>query len=179
MGILWNFQIDELLFDLKNVVSESQISRKREFVKVLSSVYDMLGVTSPTIIILKRLFQKISLMKINWNDVPPETIITDWQNILKNENVMDSFKLVRHYLKISDLKDAAIIEVRGFSDAILKAYAAVIYIRFKLKDGSYCVNFVASKTKINTIERKNIIFPKLELMARLLLNQLMFSIYFS
>ena len=35
-------------FDLKNVVSESQISPKHEFLKVLSSVCDPLGVVSPT-----------------------------------------------------------------------------------------------------------------------------------
>ena len=55
----------------------------------------------------------------------------------------------------------------------------VIFIRFKLKDGSYCVNFVASKTKINPVERKNLTIPKLELMACALLNQLMFSVYSS
>ena len=54
LGILWNFEINELFFDLKNVVSESQISTKREFLKVLSSVYDPLDVVSPTII-LKRI----------------------------------------------------------------------------------------------------------------------------
>ena len=48
LGILWNFEIDELFFDLKNVVSESQISAKHEFLKVLSSVCDPLGVVSPT-----------------------------------------------------------------------------------------------------------------------------------
>ena len=42
------------------------------------------------------------------------------------------------------LKDVEIIELRGFSDASFKTYAAVIYIRFKLKDGSYSINFVAS-----------------------------------
>ena len=54
-----------------------------------------------------------------------------------------------------DLKDVEIIELHGFSDASLKAYAAVICIRFKLKYDSYCVNFVASKTKINPIQRQN------------------------
>ena len=77
------------------------------------------------------------------------------------------------------LKDVEIIELHGFSDASFKAYVAVIYISFKLKDGSYCVNFVATKIKINPIERKNLTIPKLELMACVLLNQLMFSVYSS
>ena len=121
LGILWNFEIDELFFDLKNVVSESQISIKREFLKVLSSVYDPLGVVSPTIITLK-MFQKICMMKINWDD------IAEWQNIFENVNVTNSLKLERHHLKMFDLKDVEIIEPHGFSDASLKTYVAVIFI---------------------------------------------------
>ena len=45
-----------------------------------------------------------------------------------------------------------------------KAFAAVVYIRYKLKDGSYFVNAVVSKTKVNPIERKNLAIQKLELM---------------
>ena len=81
---------------MKNVVSESQISTKCEFLKLLSFVYDPLGVFSPTIITLKMLFQKICMMKINWDDALPETIIAEWQNILENVNVMDFLKLERH-----------------------------------------------------------------------------------
>ena len=86
--------------------------------------------------------------------VLPETIIPEWQNILENVNVMNSLKSERHYLKMFDFKDVETIELRAFSDASLKACTAVIYIRFKLKDDSYCVNFVAIKTKINLIEKK-------------------------
>ena len=134
LGILWNFQNDDLFIELKNVGSKSQISTKLEFLKVLSSVYDPLGIVSPTVITLKMLFQSICMMKINWNDILPETIIAEWQNILENVNVMNSLKLERHYLKMFDLKNVEIIELHGFSDASLKAYAAVTYIRFKLKD---------------------------------------------
>ena len=91
------------------------------------------------------------MMKINWNDVLPETIIAEWQNILENVNVINSLKLERHYLKMFDLEEVEIIELHWLSDASLKAYVAVIYIRFKLKDGSYRWWFVASKTKINPI----------------------------
>ena len=90
---MWNFEIDELFSDLKNVVSESQISTKREFLTVLSSVYDPSGVVSTTIITLKMLFQKICMVKINWGDALPETIIAEWQNILENVNVINSLKL--------------------------------------------------------------------------------------
>ena len=110
------------------------------------------------------LFQKISMMKINWDDVLPEIIIAEWQNILENVNVMNSLKLESHYLKMFDFKDVEVIELHGFWDASLNAYVAVIYMRSKLKDGSYWINFIASKTKINPIERKNLTILKLELM---------------
>ena len=109
---------------------------------------------------LKILFQRICMLKINWDDALPERIIAQWENILENVNVMNSLKLQRHYLKMFNLEEVEIIELHGLSDASLKAYAAIIYIRFKLKDASYCVNFVASKTKINPTERKNLTIPK-------------------
>ena len=88
---------------MKNVVCESHISTKREFVKVLSSVYDPLGFVSPPIITHKMLFQKICIMKINWDDILPETKVAEWHNILENVNVMNSLKLERHYLKMLKL----------------------------------------------------------------------------
>ena len=79
-------------------------------------MYDALGVVSLAIIIitLKTLFQKICMMKIDSDNILPETIIAEWQNILENLNVMNSLKLERHYLKMFDLKDVEIIEVHGF-----------------------------------------------------------------
>ena len=81
-----------MFFDLKNVVSENQILAKQEFLKVLSSVYDPLSVVCPTILVLKMLFQKICLMKINWDDVLPETVIAEWQNTLENVSVIYKYK---------------------------------------------------------------------------------------
>ena len=39
------------------------------------------------------LFQKICMIKINWDEILPETIIAEWQNILENVNIMNSLKL--------------------------------------------------------------------------------------
>ena len=59
---LWNFESDELYLDFKNVVSKIQISTKREFLKVLFSVYNPLVVISLIFMILKILFQKICVI---------------------------------------------------------------------------------------------------------------------
>ena len=88
------------------------------------------------------------MMKIDSDNILPETIIAEWQNILENVNVMNSLKLERHYLKMFDLKDVEIIEVHGFSDASWKAYAAVIYIRFTLKDGHIASILLQVKLKL-------------------------------
>ena len=79
-------------------------------------MYDALGVVSLAIIIitLKTLFRKICMMKIDSDNILPETIIAEWQKILENVNGMNSLKLERHYLKMFDLKDVEIIEVRFF-----------------------------------------------------------------
>ena len=54
------------------------------------------------------------MMKIDSDNILPETIIAEWQKILENVNGMNSLKLERHYLKMFDLKDVEIIEVRFF-----------------------------------------------------------------
>ena len=56
-------------------------------------MYDPLAVVSLTIATLKMLFQKICMIKINWDEILPETKIAEWQNILENVNVMNSLKL--------------------------------------------------------------------------------------
>ena len=80
-----------MFFDLKNVVSESQISTKHEFLKVLSSVYDPLGIVYPTIMTHKNVVSKdlYDESKLGWCTLP-ETIIAECQNIVK-------IKLEKHY----------------------------------------------------------------------------------
>ena len=152
------------------------VRKERRFIQTFEDKNAEPRVLNVVQVEIKSVLQKIYMVKINWNDALPETIITEWQNNLENVNVINSLKLERHYLKMFDLKGFEIIELHGFSGASLKAHTCVIYIRFKLKDGSSCANFVASKTKINHIERISLTIPKLELMACVLLNQLMFSV---
>ena len=70
-------------------------------------------------------------------------------------------------------QEASKHELCGFSDASLKAYAAVVYLRVECETGSQ-VSFVASKTRVSPLKQLSI--PRLELLAALLLARLIFSV---
>ena len=62
--------------------------------------------------------------------------------------------------------------MHGFSDAGLKAYGCVIYLKFIFKGGNIVTTFLCSKTKIKPLEKKSLTMPCLELMACTLLSSL-------
>ena len=61
----------------------------------------------------------------------------------------------------------------GFSDASLKAYAAVVYLLVETPLGRH-IRITASKTRVSPLKMQTI--PRLELLAALLLAQLMDSV---
>ena len=63
--------------------------------------------------------------------------------------------------------------VCGFSDASLKAYAAVVYLRIESETGVQ-VSLVASKTRVSPLKQQSI--PRLELLATLLLARLLSNV---
>ena len=79
-------------------------------------------------------------------------------------------ELVHNYIKCT-LHHAVKLELRGFSDAKLKAMAAVIYLRFVLSNGCVFTNLVAAKTKITPLGNKFTV-PKLKLVGCFLLSKL-------
>jgi len=52
------------------------------------------------------------------------------------------------------------IELNGFSDASIKAYFAVIYIRVVRADGTVSVSLIAGKTRVAPLKQQSL--PRLE-----------------
>ena len=65
------------------------------------------------------------------------------------------------------------IQLVGFCDASVKAYATVVYLRFKHYAG-VCMKFVATKIRVSPLGRVTI--PRLELLSVLLLDKLITSV---
>ena len=71
LGIDWHKQNDSFIIDL-NKIYEASIelpTTKRNVLKIIASIYDPIGIISPVVVLFKILFQKISLLKCEWDSV--------------------------------------------------------------------------------------------------------------
>eukprot|EP00794_Sanderia_malayensis_P017865 gene17865-19646_t len=171
LGISWNCEKDNLIFDL-SIFKESQKEQtvtKRLVLSTLSRFYDPLGLSSPVILSLKQLFQKVCKLKISWDAPLPKDFVDIWNSIissnLNNSNIVVE-RSVFGGIKYDTVKS---IQLHGFSDASQVAYGAAVYLRIEMFS-TVSVKLIASKTCIAPIKGTTI--PRLELMGALTLAEL-------
>ncbi|XP_050437789.1 uncharacterized protein LOC126843998 [Adelges cooleyi] len=104
---------------------------------------------------------------LEWDSNLPEDLDKLWGQFVKELPSIDKIMLPRHI----DMRVYSKIELVGFSDASLRGYAAVVYLRVVDSSGHATVNFVTCKTKVAPIKttKCQTTVPRLELCAALLL----------
>ena len=126
LGVVWEGSTDTLLFSLQDAVLEAlsiKIVTKRVVLRVVAGIFDPLGILCALVIILKLHFQKVCAMKVDW-DVPlPQDFIASWTASLRFLSSFEPIRIPRHYIHGYNISSALKIEIRGFSDASLKAIA--------------------------------------------------------
>ena len=162
LGIRWNFMNDEFQFNVC-VESDGPVTR-RSMLSVISSVYDPLGLVSPTLVLGKVLFQEATRMKLEWDqEVPPKLreAWTSWLGSLKSLGELHVPRCVK-----PRIFDEAYLELHHFSDASQMAYGSCSYLRCINKEGRIHTALIFSKARVAPI--KSISIPRLELQAALL-----------
>ena len=149
LGLLWNHSTDELIIDFKPIldVAANLPVTKRTVLKVTAQVYDPLGWISPTIVVMKVLFQKICESKGDWDDELTPELKESYERWLKELNSIGTIKLSRCYFSGNDLETAS-IELHGFSDASSYVYPAAAYIRIVYRNNVRVL--VAAKTRASS-----------------------------
>lgn len=174
LGLQWHPQTDEFSYDIKIKLSQSTPT-KRSLLSDISKLFDPLGWLTPITTKLKLLFQNVWSHNVGWDDELPSDIIDEWSKIRQDIQQITHIRIPR-WLKSS--KDD-IIQLHGFCDASLNAYACVIYCKIsKIKqDGtkSNTVVLVAAKSRL-VPPKKNTSLPRLELCATHLLSKLMHKV---
>ncbi|KZR98304.1 Uncharacterized protein APZ42_006342 [Daphnia magna] len=73
LGVMWNGETDMLTFKMRKQPSHDVLT-KRNFLSIISSVYDPLGLVAPVVFLMKSLLQDIWTYerRIGWDDSIPE-----------------------------------------------------------------------------------------------------------
>lgn len=169
LGVRWNPVNDTFAFKIA-LNADHESSTKRKFLSDAASLYDPLGWLAPSIVLIKINFQQLWLIKLDWDDELPTSLTKEWYELRQ------SFLQLQH-LQIDrwiGTSPNASIELYGFCDASVKAYAAVVFIRVTTPYGCTSVKLLCAKTKIAPL--KIVSLPRLELCGAVLLCRLMKSV---
>ncbi|KAJ8705579.1 hypothetical protein PYW08_012625 [Mythimna loreyi] len=167
LGLMWSPATDQFAFDTsfkkipRAIVDGEVVPTKREFLRVVMSVFDPLGFLCPCVIQSRILMQRIWRTGIQWDEQLREEEARSWFEWLHNLRAVDRVAIPRWYgLNLDDL------ELHVFGDASESAYAAVAYIAGYNELGERQASFVLGKARV--APQKVISIPRLELQAAVL-----------
>lgn len=166
LGIQWNPVSDQFTFKI-NFSFNAPTTTKRQFLSDSARLYDPLGWLAPSVILVKMMFQRLWQLNLSWDDQLPDIINNQWSEL---RDAFSRFQELRIDRWIGTTTTST-IELHGFCDASIHAYAAAIYVRTISGDGSIVARLLCAKTKVAPV--KTISLPRLELCGAVLLGKLM------
>lgn len=165
LGILWHDKTDTLAFKINKSVYDQTIT-KRQLLSEVAQIYDPLGLLSPCTVIPKITLQQLWRCQISWDDPVPVELGRRWLQFRNELSAINDLRIPRHVLQNS----YETIELHGFCDASLEAYAACIYARTQSNE-TVKTQLICAKTKVAPL--KSLTIPRLELCGAVLLTKLM------
>ena len=165
LGYLWDSYEDTMCLDKKDIylekikrgkppkaiVSDFEDELKRCFSKrvlcrVVASVYDPIGYTTPVTSGLRRDLHEIMMLKTDWDQEIPLDYLTTWVKNLKIIQKLKNVKFPRCVIPKDFAEEK--VELIVSCDASQETAAAVVHARVKKRNGDYSCNILASKSKL-------------------------------
>ncbi|XP_064469733.1 uncharacterized protein LOC135384463 [Ornithodoros turicata] len=164
LGLVWNPVEDKLGYTVDNVPSydEENLHTKRTMLKATASVYDPLGWVAPFLVRAKHLFQKLWVMEVDWDDVVPDGIDTEWKKWCSEVDKLRNIQVPRRYTE-SLPSQSCFFTLHIFADASPIAYGTVAYLSGTDEHDNTTSTILISKSRIAPV--KTLTLARLELMA--------------
>ncbi|KAJ8961400.1 hypothetical protein NQ318_014645 [Aromia moschata] len=163
LGLQWQPKDDILSFSLD--ITEKRCS-KRNILSTVARCFDPLGFLSPVTLKAKLLIKQMWILKLDWDESPPDDIVQWWNEFQTSLPLLTNFSIPRHVGAF----DNCIASLIGFADACKTSYGAVVYVRIKSPTG-VSTSLLYAKTKVSPLKVLSI--PRLELLACHLLAKLL------
>ena len=135
---------------------------KRGLLSFISSIYDPIGIISPSMLESKLIIQELWRRNLAWDEQLPKDIKQRWIAWKRNIPSLAKIKISRWYRFTAT--DIVQLQLHVFSDVSQCVYGAVVYIRFILNKSVTC-NFVLGKSRLAPIKKSSMSIPKFELQA--------------
>lgn len=160
LGMTWVPCTDQLklrLNDYPTVFTDKPT--KRHLISRIAQVYDPTGLFAPITVVGKIIMQDIWRLKIKWDDLVPDDIITRWKRFHESILRLGEIEIPRWTGSSPHTK----VSFHVFSDASEVAYGACIYMRVITEGGQIKCNLLASRNRVAPIKKQTI--PRLELLG--------------
>ena len=170
LGLHWNTCNDTLECAVdcaridRGLISGNRKPTKREVLSITMSVFDPLGFWCPFTIKSKIIMQDVWRSAVDWDETIRDEEGAGWAVWLRSLENLPNYRVPRCLTDTSASYDSA--ELHAFCDASLKAYAAVVYLRFTRRNSPAHTALVLAKSRVSPLKPLSI--PRLELQAALL-----------
>ncbi|XP_055912003.1 uncharacterized protein LOC129946017 [Eupeodes corollae] len=166
LGIKWLPSSDSFTFQW--VQSEATEVTKRTILSTIAKLFDPLGWISPCVISAKIIMQKLWLKGLAWDVPVPLNLQQEWISLRTDLPSLEKIRIPRW---ICTEKENLELELHGFSDASMKAYGAVVYLRILNRSNKIHTHLVMSKTRVAPLNTVSL--PRLELCGAVMLARLL------
>ena len=116
-----------------------------------AKIFNPIGLITPLTIHMKVLFQVLYSTDYDWDDKLMPDLLSWWNRLIADMNALKTIRVPRCYFSWR-ADDPVGHQLHGFSDALCKAYATVVYLHTEHANGDVEVNLVASKAHVAPIK---------------------------
>ena len=164
LGLVYDDITDMFSYDLKPM-SEGKLT-KAKVLSEIASMYDLMGWLGPINVKAKLIMKKLWLVDIGWKDEIPSEIEKEWNLLRQQFPLLNEVHIKRHCVRT----EFSLIELHGFCDASIEAYAAAVYLRTGEATGDIQVSLLCGKSRVAPKSQKSL--ARLELCSAVLLVKL-------
>ena len=172
LGVKWDITTDQFIFNFGELARSAR-GLKPTKRSLVGSFYDPLGFLAPIVVKFKIFLQTLCKAKLGWDDTLTCSLQAEWKSLVTGLLESQTLSLPRCYL-YGMTEEIVSYSLRGFCDASLSAYAAVVYLVVETISGIFA-RFVVAKTRVSPLKQQSV--PRLELLSALLLARVMHSVF--
>jgi hypothetical protein len=160
LGLHWLPKTDQLqVNNSETALSPATINTKRKVLSKVASIFDPLGLISPSVISHKVFLQKLWQDGLQWDQQLSPQLQEEWNQLSKTIPTLSDIHITRKVI----CNNATNIQLHGFCDSSETAYGACIYIRSTDASNNVFCSLLCLSSRVAPLKKQTI--PRLELCA--------------